>query len=192
VFFELVGPLALRYAAIHSGEVKILNLLPDRIRESLGASIVDTLSKLRRSLGLPSIGRGSSREIHAVDLMRRNFVPIRGEMSVDEVIHTVASEPFDQFPVVDEHDVFQGVISYPAIRDLLFSDELAHETASEALQIGEGVTCTPEAPLSEIIGIFEECHGEITHMLVVTAEEPRHVIGVIEQRDALGAFHKQR
>ncbi|MCA9668836.1 MAG: CBS domain-containing protein [Myxococcales bacterium] len=188
--FELVGPLAVRYAVVHAGEVKIINLLPDRVAEGLAASMLDTLNRLRRSLGVSLHRQPKTRAMRAVDIMRRSFVPIRTSMNVDDVMHTFASAPYDQYPVVDEHDVFQGVISYADIRSMLFDDELADKPALEAIGASSGVTCKPEATLQEIIAIFEDCHGEVTHMLVVTEDEPRHVIGIINQRDALVAYRR--
>ena len=39
VIFEILGPLCVRYAVVHAGEVKIVNLIPERIREGLGENL---------------------------------------------------------------------------------------------------------------------------------------------------------
>jgi CBS domain-containing protein len=182
-----------RYTVVHAGEVKLVNLLPERTREGIGESIVDTLSRLRRTLGL--FHYGSSRDpggIRAMDLMRRNFTPIRADMHFEEVVHTFAEAPYDQYPVVDGEGVFLGVISFPEIRSILFDDVLEEVVVAADLITGPGVTCAPDTTLPEIIRIFEECHGEYSHLPVVDDRERPRVLGIVDQRGAMVAYRRHR
>jgi Kef-type K+ transport system membrane component KefB/CBS domain-containing protein len=189
--FELVGPLCVRHAVVHAGEVKLLNLLPEQLKEGIGAGLVDSLGRLRRSLGLPALPRHKKGgELRAIDLMRRSFDPIQENMPFEEVVHLFAQSPYDQYPVVGEYGGFLGVISYPEIRMLLFDDSLQEVVIAADLITGPGVTCTPDTTLSEIIGIFEDCNGEFSHLPVVEQGETPRVVGIIDQRGAMVAYRR--
>lgn len=192
-FFELVGPLCVRYSVVHAGEVKLVNLLPERVREGFGQSIVDTLSRLRRTLGLPAMeGPHDAARIRAMDVMRRNFEPIRADMHFEELVRTFAEAPYDQYPVVDGDGVYLGVISFPEIRSILFDDMLEEVVVAADLITGPGVTCGPETTLPEVIRIFEECQGEYSHLPVVEGGTPSRVLGIVEQRAAVVAYRRHR
>jgi CBS domain-containing protein len=55
---------------------------------------------------------------------------------------------------------------------------------------GPGVTCEPHTRLPEVIRIFEECHGEYSHLPVVDRSGDPRVIGVVDQRGAMVAYRR--
>ncbi len=185
-FFEIIGPPAVRYAVVHAGEVKIVNLLPDQVMEGLRESVLDTLERLRSSLGIPHLsGPRDASSFRAVDIMRRHFTPIRADMPFEELLQTFASESYDQYPVVDSEGRFMGVISFSEIRSILVDSDVSDIIVAADLITGAGYTCAPETTLPEIIDIFEECHGEFSHLPVVEKEATRRVVGMIDQRGAM-------
>ena len=189
--FELIGPLCVRHVVVHAGEVKLVNLLPEHLRETLGAGLVDSVARLRRSLGLPAFWRHEGvEEIRAVDIMRQSFTPIRASMSFPEVIHIFAESNYDQYPVVTDDDAFLGVISFPDLRLILFDDALEEVVIAADLITGPGVTCEPGTTLPEIIRIFEECHGEFSYLPVVDRGGVPRVVGIIDQHGAMVAYRR--
>ena len=191
VVFELVGPLAIRFGLVRSGEVPILSLLQKRAPQGTMEGLHNVAQHFRASLGIPTGHRiKDPGDILVKHIMRRNIETILNNTPFNELLHVIAHSRYDRFPVVDADDRFIGMINFTEIRNLLFEPSLANLVVANDLASEPRVAFTPDQSLREVLEVVNR-HRDITYFPVVADSEPERLLGVLSQNDLVAAFRRQ-
>jgi CBS domain-containing protein/Kef-type K+ transport system membrane component KefB len=193
VFFEICGPLSIKWIATRAGEVKALTLLRRTGPTRTGsASILSlTWAALVRTIGLAERpGRLRSGALTVRDIMRSNMKCILASTTFNDVLHIVEESRFNHFPVVDEQDGLVGVVHFGQLREIIYDPALAALVTAVDLADPDATAVTADTSLAEAMGAFQA--GDVGSLPVIESEETRRVVGILEQRDLLRAYHRTR
>ncbi len=190
IIFELLGPTSIRFGLIRAGEVPLLTMLAKKAPIGSFEGFYQVINYFRSSIGLPSGHKvGSANDILVKHIMRTNVNTVHEDVHFDELLHFIAHNNYDRFPVVDKEDRFIGVIDYSDIRDVLFDPVLANLILATDLVNKPALIINPEQTLGEVLEIFKK-HKDISYLPVVDESEPDKLLGIINQNDVLAAFRK--
>ncbi|WP_298036769.1 CBS domain-containing protein [uncultured Desulfuromonas sp.] len=190
VVFELIGPLAVRHGLVRAGEVPILSLLQKRTPQGAMEGLHSVVQHFRSSLGIPAGHRlRDPGDILVRHLMRQNVETIRNDTPFNELLHLISHSRYDRFPVVDRSENFVGMIDYTEIRNLLFEPTLVALVVAEDLATSALATVAPDMPLREALQTMQK-HRDISFFPVVDPDEPKRLLGILSQNDALSAFRR--
>ncbi|MEQ8764893.1 MAG: cation:proton antiporter [Planctomycetota bacterium] len=190
VLFEVAGPLLVRSTLIHSGEVKLVTILPNLGAPGGTEPVRNAFYELRRSLGLVSLTRLDAKDgVRVEHVMRRHAETLRDNQTFDSIIKTLSHGRYDLYPVVDKERRFLGLISYNEIRDIIFDEEIARLVIARELLMEEDLLLRPDQGLEEALDIFQS-HDALVLPVVEDPGGERQLVGVALRRDIVAAAHK--
>jgi CBS domain-containing protein len=192
VFFELTGPLAVRGALVHTGEVPLINLLVRRRPEGTYEGFHHVLDTFRASIGLPDGHKmESAADILIQHVMRKNVETIHENTPFNDILHRISHSKYDRFPIVDKENHFIGVIDYRDIRDVIFDEALSRLVVARDLVRPEPLTLRPDQTLGQVMEIFQ-ANSDISYLPVISQDDARNLLGIISQNDILAAFRRMK
>lgn len=118
VFFEIVGPLCIRFAVIQAGEVPISQAIY-HVGHTPLEQARELCSRLINAFGDGVFQGRSVDQLAVVDLMRRSQSITEGSL-FDQVVDHIEHSHDDIFPVVNSSGVPVGIIRYSDINDVLY------------------------------------------------------------------------
>jgi Kef-type K+ transport system membrane component KefB/predicted transcriptional regulator len=193
VFFELCGPLLVKWVVVRSGEVKAVTLLHHSVPAAAeGDSVVAlTWQALLRTVGLRHRRKSLPAEaLQARHIMRTNIKCIRADERFDQVLHAVEQSRYNHFPVVDEHDELVGVIHFSDIRGIIYDPVLSDLVTALDLANPDTPAVPVDMSLRDLLAVFKA--GDVGSLPVVESVGSRRVVGIVEQRDLLRTLHLSR
>ena len=188
VFFEVIGPIAVRHGLINAGEVPVLTLLTKRAPENTYEGLHHVVEHFRKSLGVP-IGHKlkSPEDILVKHVMRKNVETMCEDTPFQGILSTLSHSRYDRFPIVNRDQDFLGVIDYSDIRDLIFDKMLNQLVVAKDLVHPLPLVLHPDQTLGEALQILQK-QKNITYLPVVSEEKPQKLVGMINQNDILATF----
>jgi len=190
VIFELIGPLAIRYGLVKSGEVPLLSLLRKRAPQGAMEGLHNVAHHFRANRGLPA-GHNlkDPGDILVRHVMRRNVETIHHGAPFQELLRIIAHSRYDRFPVVDDQHNFVGIINYTEIRNLLFDPSLSNLLVARDLVTSKHHSLPPDTPLREALKTLQK-KQDISYFPVIDPEQPQKLLGILSQNDVLAAFRR--
>ncbi len=190
VLFEVAGPLLVRNTLIHSGEVKLVTILPNLGAPGGTEPVRNAFYELRRSLGLVNLNRLEAKEgVRVEHVMRRHAEKLRDNQTFEQIIKTLSHGRYDLYPVVDKNHRFLGVVSYNEIRDIIFDDEIAKLVIARELMMEEDLLLRPDQSIEDALDIFQS-HDALVLPVVEDPAGERQLVGIALRRDVVAAAHK--
>ncbi|MBN2412019.1 CBS domain-containing protein [candidate division KSB1 bacterium] len=192
VFFELVGPITVRQALVHAGEVPLLTLLAKKAKEGTYEGFHHVIEQFRASLGIP-VGHNvqSAADILVKYVMRKNVDTICEDMPFNEILHQLSHSKYDRFPIINKDKQFIGVIDYSDIRGILFDEAIARFVVARDLVKPEPLALHPDQTLGEVLNIFKN-NSDVTYLPIVDDKNSSLLVGIISQNEVLAAFRKMK
>ncbi len=187
IVFEILGPLAVRWSIVKSGEVKVIKL----IHRDEGTPFRDTfreiILRLRHSLGIPVWkSKQFTGEVLVEHVMRTHVEVIHEETHLDQILKVIEHSRYNLFPVVNEIGEFTGMISFQDIRDVLYDGIMKDLVIAKDVANPAGPFIHSKATINEALDLFEL---EKTDLLpVIDDRETKHLVGILTQRDVLAVF----
>ncbi len=151
VVFELVGPWLVRRTAVHAGEVKLANLVPQA--EATGFQALRWVSlEVRRNLGLlrADVTAGDATRTVA-HVMQRRPQTVAASLPFERVLKALGETGAEMVPVIDAEGRFGGVISYDEVKNTLYDPALRGLVIAEDLVTPIAAPLAPETPLAEAL-----------------------------------------
>lgn len=108
-------------------------------------------------------------QMHLEKLVEKNFSVVSPEMTLGELVKVVAESKRNIFPVVDQNNLFLGVVNLDDIRKVMFDHNLYEKETVEDLMHEPLGTITLYEPMDKVMNKFREtgawnlavtCHGE--------------------------------
>jgi Kef-type K+ transport system membrane component KefB/CBS domain-containing protein len=190
LIFELIGPLAVRFGLVQSGEVPLLTILAKRAPENALEGLHSVVQHFRHSLGLPAgMKVDDPGDILVQHIMRRNVETVRAALHYNDLLHVIAHSRYDRFPVVDDQNRFLGMIDYTEIRNLLFEPDLVPLVVAGDLASAATPTLHPDQSLRAALEVVQQ-HRNVSFFAVTASDNPRKLVGIVSQNDILAAFRR--
>jgi Kef-type K+ transport system membrane component KefB/CBS domain-containing protein len=187
IFFEILGPIAVRWAIVQSGEVKIINLIHRDEGTPFRESLRDVMHRLRAALGMPVWkSRHFTGEVRVEHIMRTHIEIIHELTHFDQILKIIEHSRYNLFPVVNEEGACTGVISFQDIRDVLYDGIMENLVIAKDIANSTGSVIHSKATITEALALFEREKVDI--LPVIDNKETNHLIGIVTQRDVLAAF----
>lgn len=191
IFFEFIGPLAVRWSVVKSGEVKIIKL----IHRDEGTPFRDTfweiVVRLRHSLGLPVWkSRKFSGEIIVEHVMRTHIDVIHEDTHFDQLLKVIEHSRYNLFPIVNERGELTGMISFQDIRDILYDGLMQGLVIAKDIATPARAFIHSKATINDALDMFEK--EKIDLLPVIDDQETKHLLGILTQRDVLAVFKEKK
>ncbi len=185
-FFELVGPLAVKFSIVRVGEVKLISLVAEHgVAQALGVAV----AQVRRAFGIPSYHTLPLERVTARHVMRTHVETLSEKARMSTIVRAIAHSSSDLFPVLDKEGRLAGGITLSDVRTVTFDPATARLVIARDLASSGFPVVYEEDTLSEVMGKFANQPGELANLPVVSAQDHTHLIGMISQRDVLDAVH---
>ena len=187
IVFEILGPLAVRWSIVKSGEVKVIKL----IHRDEGTPFRDTfreiILRLRYSLGIPVWkSKQFTGEVLVEHVMRTHVEVIHEETHLDQILKVIEHSRYNLFPVVNEIGEFTGMISFQDIRDVLYDGIMKDLVIAKDVANPAGPFIHSKATINEALDLFEV--EKIDLLPVIDDRETKHLLGILTQQDVLAVF----
>ena len=190
--FEMIGPLLIKWVVVRAGEVKAVTLL----RRSDPSAMVEKRSVLklvidstRRALGM---GRAKAKDkiedLQVRHLMRANVKCLDSASDLREVLRFVEQAHYNEFPVINTHGHFVGLIRYQDIREMMYDPMLIQLLTALDLVDTNCPVVPMDMSLDDALVLFQE--KDVGLLPVVEQAGARQVVGMVEQRDLLRVLHE--
>lgn len=152
---------------------------------------IDEMGLARRGIVLKE-GREASllSGITVAQAMRPGFERLPFDLPAPRLVALVSQSRANAFVVVDQDERMLGILSIQDLRvlDQRSADELGLLTIAADLCEREVVTVFPEDSLAEALARLD-LHG-FRQLPVVSREDPRQVLGMLERRHILSAYQR--
>ena len=125
--------------------------------------------------------------MHAKDVLEEDFLPVRIDATLGELVELVSKSERNLFPVLDSKGRFQGYVTLARIRKDMFRPDLYNtrrvynymETAQEYV--------SPEEPMDSIMRKFEKTGAWNLPMV----DEDRHYLGFLSKSKIFSAYREE-
>ena len=191
IIFEILGPLAVRWSIVKSGEVKVIKLIHRDEGAPYRDSLREIIIRLRHSLGIPVWkSKQFTGEILVEHVMRTHIEVIHEETHLDQILKVIEHSRYNLFPMVNERGEFTGMISFQDIRDVLYDGVMKNLVIAKDIANPTGPFIHSKATIDEALDMFER--EKIDLLPVIDDQETKHLIGILTQRDVLTVFKEKR
>ncbi|MBP5210809.1 MAG: chloride channel protein, partial [Bacteroidales bacterium] len=125
--------------------------------------------------------------LKTTDLIETNFIPVQPQQSLGDLVKAVAKSSRNLFPVVDENNVFQGIVVLDDIRECMFDVSLYDSKFVYNFMTEPGVTVLNTEKMDSVMNKFEV--SDAWSLPVVDAEG--HYIGFVSKSKIFSAYREQ-
>jgi len=190
IVFEILGPLAVRWSIVKSGEVKIIKLIHRDEGVPFRASLKDIIDRLRLSLGIPEWrGKEFTGEILVEHVMRTHVEVIHEDTHFDQILKIIEHSRYNLFPVVNHKGELTGMISFQDIRDVLYDGIMEDLIIAEDIANATVPFIDSKATINEALDMFER--EKVDLLPVIDDKESKKLLGILTQRDVLTVFKEK-
>jgi Kef-type K+ transport system membrane component KefB len=190
IFFEILGPLALRWTIVKSGEVKIIKLIHRDEGAPLLDSVKEVIARLRFSLGIPVWKKEKfTGDILVKHVMRTHIETIHEDAHFDQLLKAIEHSRYNLFPVVNKEGLFIGMISFQDIREVLYDGFMKDLVIAKDIVNSLGPSISSETNLNEALDMFNRENIDI--LPVIDNPSAGHLVGILTQRDVLTVFKEK-
>ncbi len=129
-------------------------------------------------------------QIKVGEVMRKTVTSIREDQPFREIMGMITTSRDSYFPVVDADGKLSGVISLQNVREILLeSEDLADLIIAKEIATPKVITVDAADNLNDAMARFTEI--DIEQLPVVSADDPRKVIGMISRMDVMATYKKE-
>jgi Kef-type K+ transport system membrane component KefB len=190
IVFEILGPLAVRWSVVKSGEVKIIKLIHREEGAPFRASFSEVINRLRLSLGMPEWKtKEFTGDVLVEHIMRTHVEVIYDDAHFEKILKTIEHSRYNLFPVVNHKEAFTGIISFQDIRDVLYDGIMEDLIIAEDIVNTTIPSIDSKATLNEALDLFEKAKVDL--LPVIDDKESKKLLGVVTQRDVLTVFKEK-
>ena len=190
IFFEIAGSILVRLVVVRAGEVKAIALIDRPLSSPYALSMRALGKKLLTRLGVghwESPGHIEKLRIHHV--MSKNVRTIPANASFSEIMSFISHCRFNNFPVTGADNHYEGMISYPELREVIYDPSLSHIMIALDFVRGKDIQISPESSLFDALEKFNHYN---TDCLPVVDHKTGRLLGLLEQREVIRLCGKNR
>ncbi len=180
VFFEIVGPIMIRWSLLKSGELPFSHAISHTDRTMLG-ELSGMLNRGLLAIGINPWQKKTTSEVQIDTMMQRNFKTLSASASFDKTVDFIEHSRDNTYTVVAEDDAIVGIIRFGDLRDEHFDPELGGLVCAIDLARQSFPRLYPDAPIAEAWTAFLDNNFDI--LPVISRASPHVVVGMIRRRD---------
>jgi chloride channel protein, CIC family len=149
-----------------------------------------TLKLLRRGLRISQGFDLSVLESVTVrDAMSANYDFVTKQTPLGEISAIFQNSNLVDFPIVDEGNILQGIISLSEIRPVVMQDDLYSLLIADDMMQPDPAYIEMDAPILEALGLFAE--GDVSTLPVVENDESMKLVGVLTHQSLMIQYHQE-
>ena len=179
VFFEIVGPIFLRWSVLQAGEVPLAQAISHRT-ETPTSQAGKMWHRGRDALGLKPKQSINLQAMTVGALVRKNVKGLQQSAHFDEVVAYIQHSHDNTYIVVDDHQQVAGVIRYNELSDTFFDSAIDILVYAEDLTSPTAAVLNPEQSLAEAIESFRIANDDV---LPVVDAQTHQLIGIVRRGD---------
>ncbi len=187
VFFEIVGPLAIRYSLLQSGEIPLAEAISHTNKTLLG-QFRDLVDRLR--IGMRSVPLTTPPDDLTIEILVRKERGIEESASFDEVIEHIEHSHDNTYPVIDESGTVVGTISYPQLSNAMFDKSVNQLIRAEDLAVPTNILLHPDDTVAQALDVFDNVGDDC--LPVVERTSPHLFVGILRRTDLMHLLIKQQ
>lgn len=180
VFFEIAGPIMIRWSVLKAGEVHLAQAIT-HTTETPASQAGKMLMRAREAVGLQPSKTLDLQNLQVKDLVRKNVKPITQRADFDEVIEYIRRSHDNTYVVVNDELHIVGLIRYALLSDTFFDASIDTLVCAEDLASPANEVLPVDAPLAAAVEAFR-C-GSDDVLPVVTKETPQRFVGILRRGD---------
>ncbi len=123
------------------------------------------------------------------DAMSHSYDFVNKQTPLWEISAIFQNSNLVDFPVVDEENILQGIISLAEIRPVVMQDDLYSLLIADDMMQPDPPYIEMDAPLLEALGLFAE--GDVSTLPVVDTEENMKLVGVLTHQSLTIQYHQE-
>ncbi|QDV28074.1 cation:proton antiporter domain-containing protein [Aureliella helgolandensis] len=180
VFFEIVGPICIRWAVLKAGEVPLAQAISHRT-ESASSQAGKMWHHGREALGLKQKQPPNVQNMVVRDLLRAGVTGLKQTANFDQVVNYIQRSHDNTYMVVNSQQQMVGVIRYNQLSDTFFDSSIDNLVRAEDLTSPIDLAVYPDEPLSRAAEVFRSSSDDV--LPVISRDEPSRLLGVIRRGD---------
>lgn len=180
VFFEIAGPICIRWSILRAGEVPLGQAIVHRT-ETAGSQAGKMIHAIRDAVGLKPPPKSNIETMQVASLLRRNVHGIEQDAEFDEVLNHIRRSHDNTYAVVDKDQHIVGVIRYALLSDTFFDTNIDSLVRAEDLASPSLVQVAANEPLRRAVEAFRSTTDDI--LPVIDDYESGKFVGVLRRGD---------
>ena len=119
-------------------------------------------------------------------VIERNFIPVKKEQTLGDLVRTISVSKRNIFPVVDDNNLFEGVVIMDQIREIMFDRDRYENTSVEDLMVIPSVMVHMEDTMENVATKFHESGN---YNLPVLDENDKYV-GFVSRANVFSTYRR--
>ena len=149
-----------------------------------------TLKLSRRGLRISQgIDISILESVRVRDILSMDFVAIKQDTSLGEIIRLLQQNDLTDYPVVDGDQVLCGVVSFQDVRSVMMRDDLYSMLIAADFMQDDPPVVKAEASLLEALNVFTQ--SEIHHLPVVNNTAHDRLVGIITRSNLMEHYNQE-
>ncbi|MEM7475565.1 MAG: cation:proton antiporter [Planctomycetota bacterium] len=180
VFFEIAGPILLRWSVMQAGEVPLAQAVYHST-ETASSQAHKMWIKATDALGVSRKKKVDPSTLRVSDLLRTNVKGLQQNADFEEIINYIRRSHDNTYVVVNAEQMVVGLIRYDLLSDTFFDSSLDSLVNAEDLCTPAGVVVHPDDRISEAVDAFRINGDDV--LAVVSREATEVFVGIIRRSD---------
>ena len=123
------------------------------------------------------------------DAMSRDYDFIHKQTPLGEISSIFQYSNLVDFPIVDEDNRLQGIITLSDIRPVMMQDDLYSLLIASDMMLPHSAFIRTDAPLGDALALFAE--GDVSTLPVVENEDSMKLVGVLTHQSLMVHYHQE-
>ncbi|MFH0844481.1 MAG: chloride channel protein [Pseudomonadota bacterium] len=155
----------------------------------LSIESIYTLKLIRRGVNIQA-GREVNilRSILVEDVMNSSVETIPEDMPLGKFAEKISRSKHNSFPVVDDHGILRGILSYYDYRDAVFDENLKDLVVAKDIATSDVVIVSSEDNLYDALETITL--KDFALLPVVSPNDRSRLVGVLTRRDIISAYNR--
>ncbi|MEM8733046.1 MAG: cation:proton antiporter [Planctomycetota bacterium] len=180
VFFEIVGPVLIRWSVLRAGEVPLAQAV-FHSTETPSSQAAKMWLKARDAVGLSAKKPVDVQKLKVADLLRSNVKGLSQTADFEQVVKHIRRSHDNTYVVLDSEQRVAGLIRYELLSDTFFDSSVDSLVRAEDLATPAKATVNPESSVSDLVDAFRICGDDV--LAVVAPDGQNTFLGVVRRSD---------
>lgn len=169
--------------------IMVSSVLASAVSRFLTGGSLESIELKRRGIDIEEgFEKNLLRSISVGEIMISNVETVQEDMTLRKVIEYIPHSKHTTFPLVDRDGLLTGIVSMQDFKEWIFEESLKDIVVVKELATLNVITVTPEDTLDVVLDKWGKKPVEM--IPVVSAANPREIVGIISRRDVIGAYNK--
>ncbi len=180
VFFEILGPILIRWSVLKAGEVHLAQAISHRT-ETAASQAAKMWVRGREALGFRPSAPMDIQSLAVRDLLRSNVPGLAQTADFDAVIDHIRRSHDNTYVVLNDDQQVVGLVRYALLSDTFFDASIDTLVCAEDLASPLETTLSPQDPLHVAVDAFRATSDDV--LPVVEEDSGGRYLGILRRGD---------